>query len=465
MLSNSLQTVVSLEQTLSTRQQASLRLLRMNALELASEIEAAIDENPLLECEVAAGTNAEESFEDEGWSREPEALQPLEGIYDAWGTPHRADDLDPFEGLAAPHSFRDDLRTHLRELDLTDAVLACGLELVDELDETGLLTTPLEEIAGDDPTGSRMRDLQAALCVLREADPAGIAQSGPLEAIAEELRRLEAAANDSHPDDRAACALLKQLFAGDLRRAARMLGGRDPKALLELAGGSEAVASRALELLGRLSPHPVSSEEDVNAGYVVPDLVVMREADRWSVRLTGASTPALRLAALAFEHRPDEARSLAPYLEEARFLIAALDARRKTLALVAERLVAHQQAFFDKGPAALRPLLQKDVAAELSLSESTVSRAVAGKFIQCPAGTIELKSLFCQAAASLEEASTAAVRARIASLIAAEDPARPLSDQALTDLLSAEGFSVSRRTIAKYREEAGIPSSSGRRVR
>ncbi len=467
-MKTALQPAAALQQTLSTRQQASLRILGMSAVELIAEARTTAEANPFLEIEsedpppeAARSAEAEDDAPD-GEARSARAETPLEGIYQTWGSAGRPADFDPMELLAAPESLREDLRRDAATLPLPEAVLRCLDCLIEELDDRGFLTTPLEELAQacrpdvDEPPGV----WESALRELRLLEPAGIAQPGPSEAMAEELRRM------AHSG--AISGELAQKGAEILRRALDALARKDRPKLLEVAGDDE-VLEQFLSLLPRLHPYPLALDDAERPAHILPDLIVRPEGSGWRVVLFSGAQPQVTLSSLAHDRRAVESAPLAPYYAEARLLVEAIHSRRQTLLRVAQATIDHQDAFLREGPSALKPLLQKDLAAELGFSESTVSRAAAGKHVLTPRGMFELQHFFSRGVSAVSESSEAStpahIRALIGQWIGAEDPAAPLSDQQITDRLAGQGFAVRRRTVAKYREEAGFPSTRFRRRR
>lgn len=463
---------VQQQQTLAPQQQYALRLLRMSAQELLDEADLAAEENPLLEREAPADETErqdqpalhEEADAVRGEDAEqfPEDRGPLENVYSAWsgsgaGDP---DELPAVERVAAPSSLREDLLAELRTLDVdetTREVVAC---LIDELDDSAMLPAPLEEIVKDlsSVLDAPLKTWCRGLELLQTFDPPGVGAANAVECLTLQVRRRIAEGTA----DRAVGRLLIELIERHLREIAL----NDRTALAAVARGDEALLDRALALLKTLNPHPASDYSSEATQYVVADVLVRRTGGRWTAELNASAQPGLRLSSLAQGAAVDESTPFGRYLAEAKRLIAGIEARRSTLLRAAQFAVGRQQAFFEKGRAALVPLTIGEAARELGLSDSTVSRAVSGKFFQCPAGTFELRSLFLlpavQATDSLgmsESVSPARIRARIGELVAAEPAEKRLSDQALTDLLRAEGFDITRRTVAKYRDLEGIPTA------
>ncbi len=450
---------------LSAAQQASLKLLQMTSVELMAEADLLVAQNPFLETENAApdaSVRTEEPSCDVPEGDLPEGA-PLEGMYATWGAGAAYEGADPLEGLVAPESVRAALLNDALELDLSEKERSCIRCLVEELDESGLLTVPLDEVAEEyrAVVDAPPAEWRRALAALQGLEPAGIAQPSLTEGLVEQVRRRTEAGDVDEPAARLLVTLLRE-HLGDLARA-------DRKTLLKCAANDAELLEEALALLRELNPRPIAFDAEATR-YVLPDLVVRRANGRWRAFVNPSARPNVRLSDLAHERRAVESTELKPYLDEARRFLQAVDARTNTLLRIAEFLVEHQQAFFDEGPAALRPLRQKDAAEALKLSESSVSRTTSGKYLQGPSGTLELKALFSNAVGAASDApdgdeglSGARILDEIRALVAAEDPASPLSDRDIAEQLAGRGYVVSRRTIAKYREKAGIPSTRLRR--
>jgi RNA polymerase sigma-54 factor len=194
---------------------------------------------------------------------------------------------------------------------------------------------------------------------------------------------------------------------------------------------------------------------------------VRRSDDGWRVDINPAIAPRLRVnsAYAGSLGRNGEYSTLRAQLQEARWLVKSLEIRNETLVRVARAIVSHQQSFLERGEEGMRPLVLREIADALELHESTVSRATTGKFMHTPRGVFEFRYFFCSQVAGSdgESVSSTAIRARIRKLISEENPGKPLSDSALARLLASEGVEVARRTVAKYRESMGFPSSNERR--
>ena len=219
---------------------------------------------------------------------------------------------------------------------------------------------------------------------------------------------------------------------------------------------------QAQQLIARLTPHPASGFGGEDVHYVIPDVTVRKRRGHWVAELNNGAVPRLRVnqlyAQMLSENRAG-AGELTGRLQEAKWLVKNIQQRFDTILKVSEAIVERQQAFFEHGEVAMRPLILRDIADELGLHESTVSRVTTQKYLLCPRGLFELKYFFGSALEtdSGGECSATAIKAHIRRMIDGENPAKPLSDSAIADELGKQGIQVARRTVAKYREAMQIP--------
>ena len=224
-----------------------------------------------------------------------------------------------------------------------------------------------------------------------------------------------------------------------------------------------------MAVIRRLDPRPGLRFSRDDQDYIVPDAYVHPDGDSWRVTLNRGAEPALKVnraySELIKSTRGQDRDYLREQLKEAQWLISSLELRNHTLRSVIHAIVQRQRGFLESGDVGMRPLLQKEVAELVEVHESTVSRATTGKYLHTPRGTFELKYFFSVAIGTRDggEISATSVKARLDHLIRAEDPKHPMSDQALVEALANDGLLLARRTVAKYREQLGIPNSSQRR--
>ncbi|HEY0178470.1 MAG TPA: RNA polymerase factor sigma-54, partial [Dokdonella sp.] len=259
-------------------------------------------------------------------------------------------------------------------------------------------------------------------------------------------------------------ALARMLVADHLEALAR----QDRARICQRLHVGEAEFDVALALIRSLVPKPGSSFSSGGAEYVAPDAYARKIGGRWQVVLAPGCQPRLGIndhyASLIAKARREDAGYLRGQLQEARWLIKSLKTRAETMLKVATSIVRAQEAFLEFGPEAMRPLVLKDVAEEVGMHESTISRVTTRKFLHTPRGTFEFKYFFSSGVATVDggAASATAIQAMIKKLISEESARRPLSDQVLATELNRRGINVARRTVAKYREALNIPSSNDR---
>lgn len=365
-------------------------------------------------------------------------------------------------------SLSDEIEAQLASRDLGPELSSWIRFLVSCLDEGGLLSVSDEELAelsmesGLPYAGAAAgRSLLAdAIAELQQFEPRGIGARSSVEALLLQLDPMDS-------DYGLLCSLLED-FLFELSRNQR------PSVASKL-GLELAELDRLLGVLERLDTRPTAGMAGEMAPALTPDLIALSEdgGETFGVELTRGALPRVSVDPVAeellsgFERGSDARAYLAEKVEKARWVLEAVEMRGVTLLRVAQAALRHQAAFLRHGPTSLVPLAMKDVAAELELATSTVSRAVAGKAVQTAWGIVPLRSLFQTTAGEAAEgqaaSSTEAVRGRVKALVGAENPSSPLSDEALVKALVAEGHNVARRTVAKYRGELGIPSSYRRK--
>jgi RNA polymerase sigma-54 factor len=329
--------------------------------------------------------------------------------------------------------------------------------LVDCLDADGLLgldDAALLALARDHGLAGGERELGRAIAALQAAAPRGVGGRSREEAL---LLQLDPADGDYG----ALCGLIEHHLA-DLEH------NRLPRVAKDLGIDVEHLTG-LVERLADLSPRPLAAEDDEAAAIVVPDLVVEWDGDRWHLSCVRGHLPTVsidpRVVALANDRsQPTEVRRrLRASVREATWITDAVARRETTLLRVAAAALAHQPRFFERGPAGLEPLTMSEVAEELELHTSTVSRAVAGKTVQTPFGVIALRLLFPEPASEGSHTSRGEAADLVAELIRAEDHSAPLSDEDLVRELARRGVKLARRTVAKHREALGLASSYRRR--
>lgn len=455
--------------TLTPQLQQSIRLLQLSTLDLEAEISQALADNPMLERDherveadpdvpPAPETSLDELAQGDADPR-PEEMPGAGGVY--------PDALSDREDRARSDTLREHLLSQLGLTRLSARDAALVTLLIDELDENGYLASPLEEILSWTPLEVEVDidELRTALRLLQSFDPPGIGARDMSECLLLQLRnpdveRLREAA------DPAVLACARELCARHLT----LLASGNLTRVREAVGGDDTTVRRAHALIRKLSPRPGRPWTVPAAEYAVPDVVVRKSRQGWQVMLNPAAMPRLRVNTLYAEllgnQRESQHAALHAQLQQARWMIRNVEQRFDTILRVAQAIVGHQIAFFSHGPAAMRPLILRDIAHELGLHESTISRATTQKFMLTPFGTLELKHFFGTGVATDggDGASATAVQAVIRQLVADEDSRKPLSDSQLTQRLADQGIVIARRTVAKYREALRIPPASLRKA-
>ena len=365
----------------------------------------------------------------------------------------------PIEERSAPaETLHDYLAWQLNLTRLSEADQRIGVAIIDALNDDGMLTEPLADIAASAGCNATLADAERVLNEVQRFDPPGVAARDLAECLALQLRQLP----DETPWRSEALDIVQEHF--DVL-AAQDLRGLSRRTRLEGEGLAQAIA-----LVRSLSPRPGAAMGDSEANYVEPDVVVRKARNTWIVELNDQAAPRVRLNEhyASLVRRSDTSRDnqfLKSNLQEARFFLKSIDNRNDTLLRVAANIVERQAEFLERGEEAMRPLVLADVADAVGMHESTVSRATARKYMRTPRGVFELKYFFSSHVGTADggEISSTAIRALIRKLTERENPCQPLSDSRIAALLGERDIKVARRTVAKYRESLAIPSSNERK--
>ncbi|KAA0891169.1 RNA polymerase factor sigma-54 [Pusillimonas sp. ANT_WB101] len=443
---------------LTPQLQQSIRFLQLSTHDLEQEVAQALAENPLLEREEEYDIDNADTVarQEERW--------PVLGLSNR-SSARGADDDTVRPETATAETLHEHLLSQLRLTRAQPRDMALVSVLIDELDENGYLATPLEEVLQYLPPELEVQpdELQAALLLLQSFDPPGIAATSLGQCLVQQLDLIKAHAGTKPDPEVLACARiiadtqLALLATGNLAR------------LREAISCTHDTLRAAHALLLQLEPRPARNWSTSTADYVMPEVLVRRQGNRWQAAINPAVMPRLRVDQ-SYEHLLTGARAspeLYAQLQQAHGLIKSVNQRFVTILRVAQVIVDRQQAFFEQGPEAMRPLILRDIAQQLELHESTVSRATKQKYAQTPWGVIELKRFFGVALATDDGESTSATAVQIMmrKLVEDESPAKPLSDSRLATLLAEQGVVIARRTVAKYREAAGIEPAIRRKAR
>ena len=461
--------------------QQAIKLLQMTKLELQGEITQELTENPLLE-ELQDGTADAEKTEGET----AEVAAQAEG--EAPETPEKDAERDSFEEIDYESYFQDYMDLSYRPQAPSEEIEAPPLEnilskpqslsdhllwqldmgvvparqkeiaraIIGNLDEAGYLAASLDEIAAMGPYP--IEEIERALHLVQELDPPGVGARDLKECL---LIQLSFHDMEGTPAE----TIVKEHMG--------LLQGRKFKDLAQALGCSLDEVMHYVDTIRHLDPKPGKKYNAGSNNYVIPDVYVLKVDKGYTIVLNEEGLPRLRISSfyrrMIDRNNLEVTRETREYVREkfrsAFRLIKSLEERQRTIYKVAKSIVKHQQGFLDFGYEHLRPLILKDVADDIGMHESTVSRVVNHKYMHTPRGLYEMKFFFHSGISSTQgqDVSSLTVKERIKKVVGEEDSRRPLSDAAIVQILSNEGLRIARRTVAKYREELRIPSSNARR--
>lgn len=470
-----LQLRLSQQLAMTPQLQQAIRLLQLSTLELQQELQQALDSNPLLEqADLHDEIDTPERPENEAMDTR-EALEqkemPDELLLDAsWdeiytagtpsctGTDYLDDELSVYQGETT-QSLQDYLMWQVDLTPFSDTDVAIATSIVDAVDQTGYLTVPLEDILeslGQDDVS--LDEVEAVLKRIQRFDPVGVAARDLRDCLLIQLAQ--------YAKDTPWLAEARLIVSDHLD----LLANHDFRTLIRVTRIKEDALKEPMRLIQSLDPRPGQSMQTGEPEYVIPDVLVRKHQTRWVVELNADSIPRLKInqkyAAMRGSTRNDsDSQFIRSNLQEAKWLIKSLENRNDTLLRVSRCIVEQQQVFFEHGEEHMKPMVLAEIAQAVDMHESTVSRVTTQKYLHSPRGIFELKYFFSSHVNTEGggEASSTAIRALVKKLIAAENPAKPLSDSKLTTMLSDQGIMVARRTVAKYRESLSILPSNQRK--
>jgi RNA polymerase sigma-54 factor len=453
------------QQTIAPQMQQSLQLLQTPTLELRQLIQAEMVGNPTLEedsidvsIEDTPGLGDEDDFDRE--------FAQLSALDEEWrdymaqsrmAAPKRddADERHQFvmDSIIEPITLQEHLLNQLHFSDADRKLQALAELIIGNIDERGFLQIDIEQMSMD--MGIPIEDLEDARSLVQTFDPVGVAATDLRDCLLIQLERLgkhhslEYRIVDHHLDD--------------------LARKRYPQIAKKLSVTPELI-TRSAELIATLDPRPGSRFETDSNSYVTPDVTVERIGGEWIVAMNNEQIPRLRISnAYKDLMAQGEGREAKAYIREkiraGKFLIKSIHQRQQTIQSIATEIVRRQQEFLESGPAKLKPMNMAQIADEVGVHETTVSRAVSGKYIETPHGVYEMKYFFTTGYETEDgdTFSNTSVKQSLAELIAGEDPKHPHSDQRLVVELEKTGIKIARRTVAKYREELNILPSHMRR--
>ncbi|EGM7430979.1 RNA polymerase factor sigma-54 [Escherichia coli] len=470
-----LQLRLSQQLAMTPQLQQAIRLLQLSTLELQQELQQALESNPLLEQidtheEIDTRETQDSETLDTADALEqkemPEEL-PLDASWDTIytaGTPSGTsgdyidDELPVYQGETT-QTLQDYLMWQVALTPFSDTDRAIATSIVDAVDETGYLTVPLEDILesiGDEEID--IDEVEAVLKRIQRFDPVGVAAKDLRDCLLIQLSQFD----KTTPWLEEARLIISDHLD--------LLANHDFRTLIRVTRLKEDVLKEAVNLIQSLDPRPGQSIQTGEPEYVIPDVLVRKHNGHWTVELNSDSIPRLQInqhyASMCNNARNDgDSQFIRSNLQDAKWLIKSLESRNDTLLRVSRCIVEQQQAFFEQGEEYMKPMVLADIAQAVEMHESTISRVTTQKYLHSPRGIFELKYFFSSHVNTEGggEASSTAIRALVKKLIAAENPAKPLSDSKLTSLLSEQGIMVARRTVAKYRESLSIPPSNQRK--
>jgi len=473
--------------------QQAIKLLQLSTIDLQTEIQNVLDSNFMLE--VAEEEHDAKSRKDENQSELQDKSQqpsaeasasdtgdltakaempdelPLdskwEDVYDGSTSYSQAAPDDRQEQWESANQSGETLREHLSwQMELTpfsDNDREIAIALIDSIAEDGYLHIPLEEIhqgllneADEDPI--EMDEVEAVLHHIQQFDPLGSGSRTLEECLLIQLQHF--------PEDTPHLKLATDLIKNHLPA----LGNRDFNRIMRQMRINQETLSVIIELIQSLNPRPGEDITPAKPEYIVPDVYVKKIKGHWRVDLNPETMPKIRInqqyaKLIRRNDNSNDTNSMRDHLQEARWFLKSLQSRNETLMKVAKCIVERQRGFLDYGDEAMKPLVLRDIAEAVEMHESTISRVTTQKYMHTPRGIFEFKYFFSSHVNTTEGGvcSATAIRAIIKKLIAAESPAKPLSDSKIADLLLKQGIKVARRTVTKYREAMMISSSNERK--
>jgi len=494
----SLQLRLGQQLTMTPQLQQAIKLLQLSTIELQQEIQEALDSNPLLEAEddfalpqdnstdfseptppshqqqdehhhdaPSHDEHAEPEIRDTSDALAEQTIQdelPLDSHWDDLvsaapvGSNSGADEDTVFQGETT-ETLRDYLRWQMQLTPFSETDRAIAEIIIEAIDDNGLLTISCDDILESlGMPDVEADEVEAVIKRIQLFDPVGVGARTIQECLLVQLRQYA-------PD-----TPFLQATQEIIRDHTEFLANRDFRSLMRVTKLKEDDLKEVMRLIHSLNPRPGADVIRQEQSYVIPDVSVRKVKGRWVVDLNPDACPKIRIneqyAAMSRTVKNSaDSQFIRSHLQEAKWFLKSLESRNETLLKVANCIVQQQQAFFEHGEEAMKPMVLNDVAEMVGMHESTISRVTTQKFMHTPRGIFELKFFFSShvSTESGGECSSTAIRAFIKKLVAAENPAKPLSDSRMAEILSEQGINVARRTIAKYRESLYIPPSNQRK--
>jgi len=453
--------------------QQAIKLLPMSTLELSELLNQEMVENPMLEEVPTEELQPVEAAQQDKQAEEQKQQQEKGDTWDDQDyeyffgdylddgyrprTPTEVKELPPIENtLSTAASLSDHLLWQLSMQTDDPLMREIGEAIIGNLDDDGYLVATVDELAAMGPWAAE--DVERALKLIQSFDPIGVAARDLQECLTIQIRHLGMAGS---PAEKIVTEHLRLLQNHQVPELARKLG----MSIDDL--------KQHIELIRHLDPKPGSRYNPSQSQYVIPDVYVVKVEDQYVAVLNEEGLPQLRISPVYRRlldkgaENSDETRAyVKDKFRSALWLIKSVEQRQKTIHKVATSIINFQKDFLDHGIDYLRPLVLRDVANDIGMHESTVSRVVTNKYMHTPQGVFEMKYFFHSGIPSSygDQVSSVTIKQRIRKIIEQEDPRKPLSDSKIVSILQREGLDLARRTIAKYREELKIPTSNQRKV-
>ncbi|MBC8519144.1 MAG: RNA polymerase factor sigma-54 [Gammaproteobacteria bacterium] len=453
--------------------QQAIRMLQLSAVELQQEVQEILENNPLLEEDEdnepqheQEGEHDEQTVANDKESSLPDELETDSSWEDTYDIPSMlgnsspVDNLEPQDSHSSTDSLHDHLIWQLNTIPLSERDHGISIALIDAINPDGYLETPLYELINtiqlDPPV--EMEELTTQLHQIQYFDPPGVGASDLRECLLIQLHQLE----KKDPAQNVAINWITNYF--------NLIAEQNRELLCKKLSTNNETLLKALVLIRNLNPHPGDKIESTSTEYVIPDLIVQKDGDQWSIELTPETSPKLRISPF-YQSIKGKSRNgsdkeyISKNIQEARWFLKSLQNRNETLFKVASHIFQVQSEFLESGAEKMRALTLRTIADAIEMHESTISRVTTNKYAQTPQGLFELKYFFSSQlnTADGDGTSATAVRAIIRQIVDNEDSSKPISDNRITILLAEKGIKVARRTVAKYRDILSIPPSNERK--
>ena len=471
--------------------QQAIRLLQLSTLELQSEIQQTLEENPMLELEEdndsdedsrgSSNSESQTSAESDSTPADTDTRLDLDSNNDIpdelavdsdWGDIY---DLNPSNSSSSSsegsgdylenqssgeQNLQDHLLWQLQNSPTSATDLLIGTSIIDAINDDGYLTESIEDIHQSlvDELDIDIDEVEAMLHRIQHFDPLGVAARDLRECLLLQLEQF-----DPETPELADVRMLIENYLD-------LIGAHDYARLQRKTRRNEDELHVLITFIQRLNPKPGSIISSGTTHYVVPDIYVQKVSGRWRVELNPETAPKIRVNQIYADHlkaagRGDNNSQLKNSLQEARWFIKSLQSRNETLIRVGTAIVERQRLFLEYGEEGMKPMILRDIAEELEMHESTISRVTTHKYMHTPRGVFEFKYFFSSRVSTSDggECSATAIRSMMKKLIEHENPQKPLSDNKISAFLIKEGINVARRTVAKYRESMMIPPSNERK--